>query len=148
VDEHATRRRVRDSARHRGDVLGSLIDHERVALSACARGPLRLLPQLIVLLWDETVVDATLVKGRIGIALRLRGVAKVDHGAHAMRYERAAAVFIQPAELIGADERPAPHTPSIRGGESAEVSDVETRTPRERAGGLARVSPQRRGGCR
>jgi hypothetical protein len=97
VDEHATRHRVRDSARHRGHVLGPPIEHQRVALSACARYPLRLLPQLIVLLRDETVVDATLVQGRIGIALRLRGIAKVDHRPHTMSEKRCAAVVTQAA---------------------------------------------------
>ena len=79
--------------------------------------------------------------------LRFRGVAKVDNGAHTVRDKRAAAVVVQAAELIGADKGTAPDMPSIRRRQSAKVPDVQTATPRERAG-IARVSPQRRGGCR
>jgi len=128
-------------------VLSALVEHQGIAFGPRARGIDRT-PELLVLLWDVHIVDALFVPHRIGVLLGLRRRAEVDHGPYTVGKKRLPAAVVQTAELIGANEGAAPHAPTVSCRQAAEVSDIEARIPRERAAGLVRVSPQRRGGCR
>jgi hypothetical protein len=70
VDQDATRRGVRDRARHRRDLKRLPVEHERITFGPRPRDRVELSPQLLALLWDEHVVDWLAVPERIGILRR------------------------------------------------------------------------------